>query len=157
MVERLPMTKEAYDKLDDRLRWLKYEKRPEVEEALGTAREHGDLSENSEYDAAREELWRVDGEIAELEDKRARAEILDTAKMDKEGIHLSATVTLLNLDDKDEEILEIVNDPDGSFEQISVSSPLAEGLLGHKVGDKVEVEVPAGTLRYEVLKIEYPS
>ncbi|MBI4833962.1 MAG: transcription elongation factor GreA [Planctomycetes bacterium] len=155
-MERLPITPEGFEKLRAKLKYLEEEVRSAVEKRLGEARELGDLSENSEFDSAREEMWRVDRQIAELRDRLSRAEIINLAKRKADGIAFGSKVKMRNIDSGD--ILEYTlvgegeADPSEGF--ISIMTPVGKALLGHKAGEKVDIKVPAGTLHYEIISIE---
>jgi len=154
---RIPITKEGFEKLRDKLEKMQNDDRIKVEDALGRAREHGDLSENAEYDAAREALWRLDERISELETRLANAEIVDIKNVAHDQVAFGAIVKVEDLDDGEEEEYWLVGEgeSDSVNNKIAVSTPFAKGLLGHKVGDEVEIEVPRGSLSYKILEIRY--
>ncbi|MCP5004185.1 MAG: transcription elongation factor GreA [Planctomycetes bacterium] len=151
------MVQESYEKLKKELDYLKFEKRMEVQEAIGKARAHGDLRENAEYDAAREAQGFLEAKIRKLEDELARAEIVDSSKIPKDTICFGAKIELEDLENGDIENYQLVGagDDDPMNGKILVSSPVAKALLGGKKDEVIEVDVPAGILRYKVLKIEY--
>ncbi len=151
------MTEEGFEKLKAELDYLKNEKRPEIQQAIGTARAHGDLKENAEYDAAREAQGLLEAKIRQLDDKLARTEIVDASKIPTDAIYLGAKAELKDLDTGDIEVYQLVGagDEDPVNGKILVTSPFAKPLLGCKVNDEVKVTVPMGTLRYKILKIEY--
>ena len=156
MSERFPITPEGFNKLREKLKHLDEEVRPEVEKRLGVAREMGDLSENAEYDSAREELWRLDKQISDLRNYMARAEIIDPSKKRTDEVCFGSKVKIRDL--KNKEVIEYTlvgekeSNPSDGF--ISVSSPVGQALVGHKKGDKIDIKVPAGILHYEIIGIE---
>jgi len=149
------LTREGYEKLTKELEYLKTTKRRELSKAIGAARAHGDISENAEYDAAKEAQGLSEKKIAELEDKLSRGRILDDEDMPKDEVLLGATVTLRDLDTGEEVVYMLVSEEEADYTQgkISASSPVGQALLGHKVGSTLEIKVPAGILKYKVLKI----
>jgi len=157
MVECSPITAEGFKKLQEKLRHLENEILPAVEKRLGEAREHGDLSENSEFDSAREELWRVDRKIAELRQRLSLAEIITPAKNKSKEISFGAKVKIRDIDTG--EVLEytLVGEGESNPSEglISITTPVGKQLLGHSVGQKIEVKVPAGDLHYEIIRIDY--
>ncbi len=156
-MDHVPMTQTGYDQLKAQLDKLKNEELPRIQKALGEAREMGDLSENAEFDAAREEMWRVDRRIAELEDHLARAQVIDSSQAPADTITIGATVTCEDVDRKrkDEFMLVGQGETRDGIDTVSSASPLGEALVGRKVGDVVEIQVPRGRLRYRVLQIRY--
>ncbi len=156
-MEKVYMSKDGYQKLTKELDEMKNVKRAEIQEAIATARAHGDLKENAEYHAAREAQGLLEAKIRQLEDKLARTEIVDTSNIPTDAIHFGAKVEVEDLDTGDIENYELVGagDEDPMNDKILVSSPFAQALLEHKVGDVVEVNAPAGVLRFKILKIEY--
>lgn len=138
------------------LRDLKTEKRPYITKKIEEARAHGDLKENAEYHAAREEQGMTEARISDLEDKLARAEIIDNKDIPSDAIYIGATATLYDTDMDMEIVYTLVPEDEADFSEgkISINSPVGKALLGYKVGDKIEVVVPARTIIYEVLKIE---
>ena len=156
-MDKVYMTQENFDKLKEELDYLKNEKRPEIQEAIGTAREHGDLRENAEYHAAREEQGMLEAKIRDMDDKLARTEIVDSSKIPTDAIYLGAKTELKDLDTGDIEIYQFVGsgEEDPINGKILVTSPFAKPLLGKKVNEEVDVTVPMGTLRYKIMKIEY--
>jgi len=149
------LSHEGYEKLRKKLKSLKTTKRRELSKAVGKARAHGDISENAEYDAAKEEQGLNEKRIAELEEKLANAEILDDTKMPKDEALIGATVKMKDMDSGEELQYILVSELEADYSQskISVTSPIGKGLLGHKKNEIVEIEVPAGTLKYKILKI----
>ena len=156
-MSRVPLTVQGEKTLIDEVADLKNVQRPKVIEAIAVAREHGDLKENAEYHAAREAQGLLEAKIRQLEDKLARTEIVDSSNIPTDAIHFGAKVEVEDLDTGDIENYELVGagDDDPMNDRILVSSPFAQALLEHKVGDKVEVNAPAGVLRFKILKIEY--
>jgi transcription elongation factor GreA len=157
MVEKNPITPEGAQKLRDELHHRKSVERPAITQAIAEARSHGDLSENAEYHAARERGGFNEGRIKELEDKLARAEIIDPSKLSGDKVAFGATVKLLNTDTDDEVVYRIVgaDESDIAAGQISVTSPVARSLLGKEVGDEVKIRTPGGERVYEVLEIAF--
>ena len=151
------MTRQGYKALLEKLRLLKEEKLPSAEERLGKAREMGDLSENAEFDAAREEIWQLDRQIAELESQLSRIEVVDVSKVPRDAIYFGATVTVEDIDTKKSDVWTIVGNGESDINQnlISIDTPLASAFVGHKKGDTVEANLPAGRRIYKVLGIEY--
>jgi len=144
------------DKLQEELKQLKIVRRPLVAKALEEARAHGDLKENAEYDAAKQEQALLEARIREIEDKLSRARILEDENITGEHVSIGCVVTVKDLKSKQEEIYRLVGEEEANFAQgkISIRTPIAKGLIGKKVGDRVEIPVPAGVLQYEILKIE---
>lgn len=156
-MEKVYMSKDGYGKLRKELDEMKNVKRAEIQEEIATARAHGDLKENAEYHAAREAQGLLEAKIRQLDDKLARTEIVDSSNIPTDAIHFGAKVEVKDLDTGDIENYELVGagDDDPINDKILVSSPFAQALLEHKVGDEVEVNAPAGVLRFKILKIEY--
>jgi transcription elongation factor GreA len=154
---KIPMTAEGFSRLEEELRHLKSIERPAVIRAIAEAREHGDLSENAEYHAARERQSFIEGRLAELEDKIARAEIIDPKKLSGKQVMFGATVTLVDEDTDEKAKYQIVgpDESDISSGRISISSPLARALIGKSVGDSAEVSTPGGTKSYEIVKVAF--
>jgi len=157
MTDKVPMTKLGCEKLEDELRNLKNVERPAVIKAIAEAREHGDLSENAEYHAARERQSFIEGRIQELEDKVSRAEIIDVSKLDGHVVKFGATVTLLDDDTEEKVIYQIVGEDEADIKAglLSVTSPLARALINKSVKDTVEVSTPKGSKSYEVVKVDF--
>ena len=149
------LTPEGYEKLRKELEHLKTTKRRELSKAIGEARAHGDISENAEYDSAKDAQGMNEKKIAELEAKLAGAQILDNAEISKDEVLIGATVKLKDMDSGEELEYMIVAEEEADFaaNKISMQSPVGTGLLNHKKGDVVEIQVPRGILRYKVLKI----
>ena len=156
-MERVPMTIEGYRTLEAELQRLKSEERPRIIQAISEARSHGDLSENAEYHAAKESQSLNEGAIAELEDKIARAEIIDVSKLSGDTIKFGATVTLIDEDTDKKQVWQIVGEPEANAKEgrISITSPLARALIGKKKGATVEVVAPGGAKAYEITKVEW--
>lgn len=149
------LTRNGYEKLYKELEYLKKTKRREIAKDLEYARSLGDLTENAEYDSAKQTQALLEKRIAELEHNLSRVKILDDEKIDKDRALLGAAVTLKDLNTDEEIVYTLVNQQEADISQnkISVASPVGKALLGHKVDDIIELEVPAGRLRYRVLKI----
>jgi transcription elongation factor GreA len=143
---KFPITQKGFAKLEQELKHLKYEERPAVIEAISTAREFGDLSENAEYHAAKEKQGFIESKILDLEDKLSRAEIIDTSKLSVDSVKFGATVEVMDDNTEEKSTYHIVGEyeADMSKSLISISSPLAKGLIGKSVGDIVEVMTPRG-------------
>jgi transcription elongation factor GreA len=154
---KIPMTAEGFSRLEEELKHLKSIERPAVIRAIAEAREHGDLSENAEYHAARERQSFIEGRLAELEDKVARAEVIDPRKLSGKQVMFGATVTLVDEDTDEKAKYQIVgpDESDISSGRISISSPLARALIGKSVGDSAEVSTPGGTKSYEIVKVAF--
>ena len=151
------MTGEGYTALDEELKRLKTQERPAVIAAIAEARSHGDLSENAEYHAAKERQGWIEGRIAEIEDKIARAQVIDVTKLDGDQVKFGATVTVVDEDTEEEGRYQIVGDHEADVRagKISVSSPLSRAMISKSVGDVVEVLTPGGAKSYEILKVEW--
>lgn len=151
------MTSAGYDALDAELKKLKNVERPRIIQAIAEARAHGDLSENAEYHAAKEQQGHNEGRIHELEDKLARAEVIDVSKLSGDNVKFGATVSVVDEDTDEERDYQIVGDleADVSLGRISISSPIARALIGKEVGDSVEVNTPGGGKSYEILAVAY--
>jgi len=156
MSDKVPMTPHGAQKLKDELVRLK-EERPKISREIGVAREHGDLSENAEYHAAKERQGLVEARIKDIEDKLARAEVIDPTKLGGDLVRFGATVLLTNLDTDEEAKYQIVGADEADINRglISISAPLARALIGKSLGDEVVVQLPAGTRRYEIGSIEF--
>jgi transcription elongation factor GreA len=154
-IEKVPMLAEGYEKLTAELKALR-EERPRIVEAIEEARAHGDLSENAEYHAAKERQGQIEANIADIEDKISRAQIIDPASLSGDRIVFGATVTLLDDDEKSVRY-QIVGptEADAKVGRISYNSPLGRALIGRRVEDEIEVTVPSGDRFYVVDKIEF--
>ena len=157
MMDKVPMTAGGYAALTNELKKRQSEDRPRIIEHIAEARSHGDLSENAEYHAAKEEQSHNEGRIAELEDKLARADIIDISKLSGDTIKFGATVTLVDEDTEKKAVWQIVGEPEADAKKgkISITSPLARALVGKKKGAQVEVVTPGGAKAYEVVKLEW--
>lgn len=151
------MTAEGHAALESELKTLKSVERPSIITAIAEAREHGDLSENAEYHAAKEKQSFIEGRIAELDDKLARAEVIDLSRMTGTRVRFGATVTLIDVDTEEKKTYKIVGDDEASIEhgKISISSPIARALIGKEQGDEAEVSAPGGAKAYEIEKVEF--
>ncbi len=151
------MTPQGHQKLRDELKRLKEVERPAITRAIAEARDHGDLSENAEYHAAKERQSFIEGRIRDIEDKLSRAEVIDPAKLSGERVKFGATVRLSNLVTEDETTLRIVGPDEANLSNgtISVTAPLARALIGREVGDEVKVQTPGGERSYEILDVEF--
>lgn len=156
-MEKVPMTAAGQKALEDELRNLKGKERPAVIKAISEAREHGDLSENAEYHAARERQSFIEGRIAELEDILSRCDVIDVMKLSGKVIRFGATVTLADEDTDDEVTYQIVGPYEADLERgrISIASPLSKALIGKSEGDTAEVSAPGGSRSYEVVKVAF--
>ena len=156
-MDKVPMTTGGYDDLLEEIKRLKTEERPAVIKAIEEARSHGDLSENAEYHAAREKQSFIEGRLAEIEDKIARAEVIDIALLKGNIIRFGAKVTVTDEDTDEESTYQIVgeDEADISAGRLSVTSPLARALIGREVGDMVEITTPGGSKGYEVVKVSF--
>ena len=156
-MDKVPMTDNSYNLLEKELKTLKSEDRPNVIKAIAEAREHGDLSENAEYHAAKEQQSFIEGRILEIEDKLRRAEVINPSLIKSDKIIFGATIDLFDENSNSEITFKIVGVDETNVEKglISVSSPVARSLMGKSVGDIAEVNTPGGKTVYEILKIEY--
>jgi transcription elongation factor GreA len=155
-MEKIPMTRAGHTALDSELKVLKSIERPAVIKAIAEAREHGDLSENAEYHAAREKQSFVEGRIKELEAMLSRADVIDTSRLTG-AIKFGAHVTLLDEDTDEERTYQIVGEAEANIERglLNIRSPLARALIGKSEGDSVEVRTPGGDKGYEVRAVRY--
>lgn len=155
MAERIPMTRAGYDKIKAELEHLQQVEMPKILERLATARAEGDLSENAEYHGARESQGLLAAKIAAVQDKLSRAVIMDTSALPKDEIGFGTRIVVKDLDFGDSEEFTLVGHGEEDYDtgKILVTSPLAQGFIGKKVGDRVEIPVPQGTLRFEILEI----
>ncbi len=151
------MTGEGYRVLDEELKRLKTQERPSVIASIAEARSHGDLSENAEYHAAKERQGWIEGRIAEIEDKMARAQVIDVSKLSGKQVKFGATVTVVDEDTEDEARYQIVGEHEADVKsgRLSLTSPLARSMMGKEKGDMVEVSTPSGVKAYEILAIEW--
>lgn len=157
MSDRMPMTRIGYDKIKAEIYDLENEQMPVIEKRIGAARAEGDLSENAEYHGARESQGLLQAKINMLKDKIARADIIDTSTLPKDQVVFGVRVKLKDLDFGDTEEFTLVGAGEEDYDagKILVTSPLAQGLIGKKIGDKVEIEVPAGINRFQILDIRF--
>jgi transcription elongation factor GreA len=156
-MERVPMTVAGHRNLEIELQRLKAEERPRIIAAISEARAHGDLSENAEYHAAKEQQGWNEARVAEMEDKLSRADVIDTSKLSGDTIKFGATVSLTDEDSCDKVKYTIVGDAEANLREgkISISSPIARALIGKTKGESVEVTTPKGSRSFEVLKVEW--
>ena len=156
-MDKIPMTAGGLKQLEDELRNLKDNERLAVIRAISEAREHGDLSENAEYHAARERQSFIEGRIKELESIISYADIIDPSKMSGDIVRFGATLLLADEDTDEESIYQIVGQHESDIEsgKLSVSAPLARALIGKSLGDSVEVKTPRGSKSYEIVKVDY--
>jgi transcription elongation factor GreA len=157
MTDKVPMTVGGHARLEDELRELKGVERPSIIKAIAEAREHGDLSENAEYHAARERQSFVEGRIQELEDKLGRAEVIDVSKLSGDTVMFGVTVTLIDDETEEKAVYQIVGEDEADIKsgRLSITAPLARALIGKKKGAMVEVNTPKGLKTYEVEKVEF--
>jgi transcription elongation factor GreA len=156
-MEKIPMTAGGLQALEVELRRLTAVERPRIIQAIAEARTHGDLSENAEYHAAKEQQSHNEGRIAELEDKVSRAEVIDVSKLSGSTIKFGATVTLVDEDTEEKKVYQIVGETEADVKdgRVSITSPIARALIGKTKGDTVEVAAPGGAHSYEVLDVKY--
>ena len=157
-MNRVPMTIEGAEALKKELTELKQDARPKVIAAIAEAREHGDLKENAEYHAAREQQGFIEGRIQEIEGKLGNAQIIDVKSMPNNGkVVFGSTVTIVNIDTDEEVAYQVVGEDEADLKlnKISVTSPIARALIGKNEGDEVSVNAPGGVVEYEIEKVEY--
>ena len=156
-MQKYPMTVAGHAALEAELKELKSNDRPEIIQAIAVAREHGDLSENAEYHAAKEKQGFIEGRIQELESKLALAQVIDVATLSGDTVKFGATVKVVNEDTDEESTYQIVGEDEADLKQskISIASPLSRAMIGKEVGDVVEVIAPGGTKAYEILEVKY--
>jgi transcription elongation factor GreA len=156
-MDKLPMTAAGYSTLEQELKQRQQIERPRIIQQISDARTHGDLSENAEYHAAKEAQAHNETRIAELEDKLARADVIDVSKLSGETVKFGATVTLIDEDTDEKRVWQIVGEPEADAKKgrISITSPLARALIGKAKGASVEVVTPGGAKAYEVKKVEW--
>ncbi len=156
-MERVPMTIEGFRTLETELQRLKSEERPRIIQAISEARAHGDLSENAEYHAAKEQQGFNEARVADIEDRISRADVIDTSKLSGNTVKFGATVTLVDEDTDEKVKYKIVGDFEASVRdgKISISSPIARALIGKSKNDTAEVTTPKGARSYQILKIEW--
>jgi len=156
-MQRIPMTAEGYRALEAELKTLKSEERPAIIAAISEARSHGDLSENAEYHAAKEKQSFIEGRVLELEDKLARADVIDTSKLKGSVVRFGAKVTVQDEDTEETAVYKIVGEDEANVAEgkISISSPIARALIGKEEGDSAEVAAPGGAKSFEILSVEW--
>lgn len=157
MTTKLPITLAGFEQLQEEIKVLKTVERPAVIQAIAEAREHGDLSENAEYHAAREKQSFIEGRILDLEDKMSRADVIDPAKISGDIVKFGAKVKVVDEDTSKDHVYQIVGEYESNFEKglLALTAPLSRALIGKKVGDVVEVTTPKGSKSYEILDIIY--
>ena len=158
-MDKVPMTKGGHIALEDELQDLKKVQRPAVIEAIATAREHGDLSENAEYHAAREQQSFIEGRIKELEGALGNAQVIDISSMSGDTVKFGATVTIVDEDTDEEQTIQIVGEYESNADEgkISMTAPMARALIGKSVEDSVSVVTPKGERTYEILEVEWKT
>jgi transcription elongation factor GreA len=156
-MDKMPITGKGFAALEEELKHRQQVERPRIIEAIAEARSHGDLSENAEYHAAKENQSLNEGRIQELESMISRAEIIDVAKLSGDKIKFGATVKLVDEDTEQEKVYQIVGDPEADVKsgRVSISSPVARALIGKGVGDTVEVSTPGGGKSYEIVEVAF--
>jgi len=156
-MEKVPMTLQGYEAMQEELKTLKTQERPAIIQAIAEAREHGDLSENAEYHAARERQSFVEGRIAQLEDSISRADVIDASKLDGDQVKFGATVTVADCDTDEESVYRIVGELEADIKEgkLSVASPMARALIGKSAGDVFELVTPGGAKDYEVVDVKF--
>lgn len=157
MSHSIPLTRESYDSLQEELKRLIREERPRVIQDISEAREHGDLSENAEYDAAKHRQSFIEGRIQELQNKIARAYVVDLSNLKPDKVVFGATVTLYDTANDEEVTYKIVGEDEADLKvgKISCTSPVGKALIGHKLDDTVKAKVPSGIKEYEIVEIKY--
>ncbi len=157
MSDSIPITTAGYSRLQEELKTLVRVERPKVVQDISEARDHGDLSENAEYDAAKDRQGFIEGRIKELNDKIARAQVINPAEIESEKIVFGARVTLFDVDTEAEVSYQIVGEDEADIKEskISITSPVGRALIGHEVDDEVRITVPSGVRVYEITSIEY--
>ena len=156
-MEKVPMTAAGHTAMMDEIKHLKSVERPRIIKAIEEARSHGDLSENAEYHAAKEQQGWVEARVAELEDKISRADMIDISKLSGDTVKFGAKVTLVDEDTDEKSAYQIVGEFEADVKKgkISVSSPIARAIIGKRKGDSVEVSTPGGGKSYEILKVRF--
>ncbi len=158
-MDKIPMTQQGYNALETELKKLKTEDRPNVIEAIATAREHGDLSENAEYHAAREQQSFIEGRIQELEAVISKAQIIDVASLSGNTVKFGARVLIVDEDTDVEVTYQIVGHYEANADEgkLSVQAPISRALIGKSIGDSVEVRTPQGVKTYEILEVSFSA
>lgn len=157
-MQRYPMTPQSHALLEEELKQLKTVERPRITAAIAEAREHGDLKENAEYHAAREQQGFCEARIRDIEAKLGGAEIIDPLKIPQDGrVVFGVTVVIENLDTEEQKRYKIVGDDEADFKanKISINSPIARGLIGKSEGDEARIETPSGVVEYEIIDVLY--
>ena len=157
-MNQYPMTVQGAEALKEELNHLKTVKRPQIIEAIAEAREHGDLKENAEYHAAREQQGFCEGRIQDIEGKLSNAQIIDVTKIPNNGkVIFGVTVTLLNIETDEEVAYQIVGDDEADIKnnRISINSPIARGLIGKEVDSEIEIKTPRGPVEYEIIAVDH--
>ncbi|MEM8689354.1 MAG: transcription elongation factor GreA [Pseudomonadota bacterium] len=156
-MDKVPMTSGGHAAIQDEVRTLKTTERQRIIKAISEAREHGDLSENAEYHAAKEQQGLNEARIAELEDILSRADVIDVSQLSGKTVKFGAHVTLVDEDTDEESVYQIVGEQEADVKagRISITSPIARALIGKTVGDSVEVNTPGGGKSYEILKVKF--
>src|SRR6201997_313106 len=157
MTTKFPITLSGFNQLQEEIKVLKTVDRPAIIQAIAEARDHGDLSENAEYHSARERQSFIEGRVMELEDKIARAEVIDVSKLSGKVIKFGATVTLEDEETEEKTVYQIVGEDEADISKgrLSVTSPVARALISKTIGDNVEVSTPRGARSYEIVKVQY--
>lgn len=156
-MQKIPMTLDGYNRIETELKRLKTVDRPEIIKAIAAAREHGDLSENAEYHAARERQAFIEGRVGELEEKIRNAEVIDVKALSGKDIKFGATVKLVDEETDEESVFQIVGEHEADIKEgrLAITSPLARALISKRSGDSVEVATPKGHKSYEILSVRY--
>ncbi len=156
-MQKFPMTVKGHAALETELKHLKTVERPEVIQAIAVAREHGDLSENAEYHAAKEKQGFIEGRIQELESKLSLAQVIDPTEMSGDTVRFGATVKIVNEDTDEESTYQIVGEDEASIKngKVSITSPIARAMISKEVGDVIEVLAPGGAKGYEILEVSF--
>lgn len=156
-MEKVVMTREGFEKMLEEVQFLKTTKRKEVADQLETARAHGDLRENAEYDAAKEAKSHLEGRIAKLEERLSLAKVVDTDSVQQDKAFIGATLTVKNQASGDSMNYMLVSQDEANFDEgkISITSPIGKGLLGKGIGEVAEIQVPAGLIKLEITEIKY--
>ena len=156
-MDKVPMTAAGHAAMMDEIKHLKSVERPRIIRAIEEARSHGDLSENAEYHAAKEQQGWTEARVAELEDKISRAEVIDISKLSGDTVKFGARVTLVDEDTEEEAVYQIVGEFEADVKKgmISVASPISRAIIGKRKGDSVEVSTPGGGKSYEIVKVRY--
>lgn len=156
-MEKVPMTASGYTKIEEEVKFLKSVERPRIIKAIAEARSHGDLSENAEYHAAKEQQGFAESRVMELEDIMSRAEIIDVSKLSGKTVKFGATVSLIDEETDEKQTYQIVGEVEADVKEgkVSITSPIARALIGKAKGDSVEVNTPGGGKYYEVTRVKY--